>query len=69
MNNSKRKEICRNYLKARSEFLELANTDEILKGNDNIIGRIGEFIAFQFLEEKGRNPQTVLRLNNPGYDM
>ena len=54
--HNRRKDICRDYLKARQNFLRIANEDEILKGNDNIIGRIGEFIAFQFLEQMNRHP-------------
>lgn len=65
----KRKEICREYLEARQTFLEIANEDDILKGNDNIIGRIGEFIAFQFLEQTNRNPIMNGNTVQKGFDI
>lgn len=67
--HSRRKEICRDYLKARQTFLEIANEDDILSGNDNIIGRIGEFIAFQFLEEMNRKPEMNINPVEKGYDI
>jgi hypothetical protein len=67
--HNRRKQICRDYLKARQNFLQIANEDEILKGNDNIIGRIGEFIAFQFLENTDRNPEMNLNPVQKGYDI
>jgi hypothetical protein len=67
--NIKRKQLCLNYLKARQEFLNVANEDEVLHGNDNIIGRIGEAIAHSFLEQMGRRPKVVKHQSNPGYDI
>jgi len=67
--NNQRKQLCLNYLKARQVFLEVANKDEVLHGNDNIIGRIGEAIAHSFLEQMGRRPKVVEHQSNPGYDI
>lgn len=67
--NNQRKQLCLNYLKARKEFLEIANKDKVLHGNDNIIGRIGEAIAHSFLEKQYRQPIVVKNQSNPGYDI
>ncbi|WP_299110446.1 hypothetical protein [uncultured Winogradskyella sp.] len=67
--NIRRKQLCLNYLKARQEFLEVANNDEVLHGNDNIIGRIGEAIAHSFLEQMERRPKVVKHQSNEGYDI
>ncbi|TLP79232.1 hypothetical protein [Maribacter sp. ACAM166] len=67
--NDKRKEICLNYLKARKEFLDFGNSDEVLHGNDNIVGRIGEAIAHSFLEHKYRQPKVLINQTNAGYDI
>jgi hypothetical protein len=67
--NIKRKQLCLNYLKARQEFLNVANEDEVLQGNDNIIGRIGEAIAHSFLEYQERKPIVVKNQSNPGFDI
>jgi hypothetical protein len=58
------------YLKARHELLELGrHYPERIGGNDNMIGRIGEFIALRFLEELGQHPVKVEGKSNPGYDL
>jgi hypothetical protein len=67
--NNQRKQLCLNYLRARQEFLEVANNDKVLHGNDNIIGRIGEAIAHSFLEQQNRKPIVVKNQSNPGYDI
>lgn len=67
--NNKRKQLCLNYLKARQVFLEVANDDQVLHGNDNIIGRIGEAIAHSILEQMGRRPKIVNNQSNKGYDI
>lgn len=74
MNNDnieKLKKISRDYLWARKKFREIADSIPELAGNDNIIGRIGEFIALQFLRDIcGRN--NVVRNKNmveAGYDI
>lgn len=57
------------YLHARHELIELARKHpERLGGNDNMIGRIGEFIALRFLERLGQEPVKVNGVSNPGYD-
>lgn len=59
-----------NYLDARAEILEVGHKyPERFGGNDNIIGRIGEFIALRFLENLGQNPEKILCSSNPGYDL
>jgi hypothetical protein len=58
------------YLRARHELLTLGRLHpERIGGNDNIIGRIGEFIALRFLERGGRRPVRVLGGANPGFDL
>jgi hypothetical protein len=44
--NHKRKQLCLNYLKARKEFLDIANSDVLL--HDNIIVRMRSFSALFF---------------------
>ncbi|QXP63233.1 hypothetical protein [Polaribacter sp. HaHaR_3_91] len=67
--NDKRKQLCLNYLKAQKAFLDIANDDEVLRGKDNIIGRIGEAIAHFFLEQIGRYPKVIKKQSNPSYDI
>src|SRR5687768_5356675 len=58
------------YLQARHELLVLGRTHPTrIGGNDNIIGRIGEFIALRFLESIGQRPVKVLSSSNPGFDL
>lgn len=58
------------YLQARKNILELGRKyPERIGGNDNIIGRIGEFIALQFLESIGQKPEKMMSSSNPGYDL
>lgn len=57
----------RDYLQARERFLSFANGTEALSGNDNIMGRIGEFIAWQFLID--RHPRKPTDISNPGFDL
>ncbi len=42
---------------------------ERIGGNDNLIGRVGEFIALRFLEHRGQTPIKVQHKSNPGYDL
>lgn len=67
--NNQRKEICLEYLKARKKFREVADQDKVLRGNDNIIGRIGEAIAHSFLTCLKRNPEVVENQTKEGYDI
>jgi hypothetical protein len=60
---NQRKKLCLDYLNARKAFLDLADKNEVLHGNDNIVGRIGKTIAHSFLEQlstKPRLPKTKL---------
>jgi hypothetical protein len=60
----------RDYLTARRQFFELAELypDE-MRGNDNIIGRIGEYLALQFLRARGRLPTKTQNLSEKGFDL
>ncbi len=67
------KQNCNDYLRARKKFLEFAKSAQaqgLLNGNDNIIGsRIGEFIAWELLDEKGRTPKINPENNTADYDI
>ncbi len=70
MDVNKERKVCRDYLVARKKFLKFANKSELLRGNDNIIGsRIGEFIAWEFLDKQKRKPKMNERANVEGHDM
>ena len=57
------------YLQARHELILLGKAyPHRIGGNDNIIGRIGEFIALRFLESLGQKPMKVEGSSNQGYD-
>lgn len=58
------------YIHARKKILKLRERYPHRFGvNDNIIGRIGEFIALRFLEKQGQNPKKVLNPSNEGFDL
>src|SRR5258706_13039508 len=58
------------YLQARHELIELARKHPgRIGGNDNIIGRIGEFIGLRFLESLGQKPIKADGSSNTGYDL
>ncbi|MEZ4991878.1 MAG: hypothetical protein R2824_15765 [Saprospiraceae bacterium] len=59
MEIQKLKNTAKEYLIARKKFLDIANDTIELSGNDNIIGRIGEFIAYQLLKSQGRCPTKI----------
>lgn len=70
MNNNLRK-LSREYLQARKKFRDATDKNSLLSGNDNIVGRIGEFIAVQFLEKEFKR-KNITRNQNPverGYDI
>jgi hypothetical protein len=75
MNNNenidKLKKISRDYLCARKKFREIADTIPELTGNDNIVGRIGEFIALQFLRDICGNNNVIRNecMVEAGYDI
>lgn len=57
-------------MQARSKLRALGERyPDRIGGNDNIIGRIGEFIALQFLKSLGRHPAKIECSSNPGYDL
>lgn len=67
----KLRKLAREYLVARKKFRDEADKIPELAGNDNIVGRIGEFIAVQFLEHKLKR-KVVSRNENmvqAGYDI
>ena len=58
------------YLFARHELLVLGRAHPTrIGGNDNIIGRIGEFIGLRFLESLGQHPLKILHKSNCGFDL
>lgn len=67
----------RDYLKARKKFLDIANEikeadvekkKNWLWGNDNIIGRIGEFIVYQYLTDLGVIIEERKNQSQKGWD-
>lgn len=58
------------YLSARNRLLALAaKYPELLAGNDNVIGRIGEYLAMSFLSRKGRVAKRAKSKSEKGYDL
>ncbi len=58
------------YLHYRHKLLVLSEKyPDRMGGNDNLIGRIGEFIALGFLEALGQHPEKVEGRSNPGHDL
>lgn len=58
------------YLQARKAILALGReVPERIGGNDNIIGRIGEFIGLRFLEALCQEPVMMAGRSNPGFDL
>lgn len=68
-----RKEInqaIRNYINSRREFLSVADRNKrFLAGNDNIVGRIGEYIAIRLLEKRGISVNKAVSKSEKGYDL
>ena len=60
------KHTAKKYLQARKEFLDIADKSDILSGNDNLVGRIGEFIAYQYLLETNRKPIRPTKIGSNG---
>lgn len=70
MPGSKIQTAIERYLLARRDLLQLGREHPgRIGGNDNIIGRIGEFIALRFLEGLGQCPSKVSGSSNRGYDL
>ena len=65
---TKFKTTAKNYLKARRDFLTIAEKTDWLFGNDNLVGRIGEFIAYQFLHDNNRQPKRPASKTEKGFD-
>ena len=64
------KKAINDYLAARKTFLEVAQRYPAeLRGNDNIIGRIGEYRAFTYLRSKNMTPQKAKSTSQQGYDI
>ena len=58
------------YLNARKKFLQKAKDLEHLKGNDNIMGRIGELVALQFFKKvHGIVLSKAFKKNEKEYDL
>jgi hypothetical protein len=62
--------ICE-YLRSRNEFLRVAaRHPNLLAGNDNVIGRIGEYLAISFLlRHQGRGSRKAKSLCEKGHDL
>lgn len=70
MSDSDIQKAIEKYLQARKLILEVGERyPDRIGGNDNIIGRIGEFIGLRFLEAEGQSPTKVNGRSNPGYDL
>lgn len=70
MSDQEIQEAIEHYLQARARLLALGERyPERFGGNDNIIGRIGEFVALRFLERQGYKPRKAQGKSNPGYDL
>lgn len=63
------KAVAREYLEARHQFLTRAKSHPELAGNDNIMGRIGEMVAVQFLRSQGRKVDKHAAVNHAITDL
>ena len=64
------KTAIKDYVRARRKLIALGeNHPTLIGGNDNIIGRIGEYIAICYLEELGQKPRKVGSKSNKGFDL
>lgn len=70
-NEGKIKKLSRDYLVARKKFRDIADNIPEIDGNDNIVGRIGEFIALQFLKYTLKKKSVIRNKNivQAGYDI
>jgi len=58
------------YLRARNKLLSIAaRHPDLLAGNDNIIGRIGEYLAVTHLKQRGRQAKKVRSKSQQGHDL
>ena len=63
------KQVAREYLQARHDFLTKSAAYPELAGNDNLMGRIGEMVAVQFLRSQGRTVDKHEQSNYPVTDL
>lgn len=63
------KAVAREYLEARHQFLTNSAAYPELAGNDNIMGRIGEMVAVQFLRSQGRKIDKHAKSNHAITDL
>jgi hypothetical protein len=66
---SQLKQVARDYLQARHKFLTQSASYPELAGNDNLMGRIGEMIAVQFLRSQGRTVDKYEAANHAITDL
>lgn len=61
----------KDYCRTRKTLIALGEEyHQLIGGNDNMIGRIGEYIAIRFLEKtKKQHPVIIQPSNNPGFDL
>lgn len=69
MDFDKMKNLAVDYLKARETFIKGSKDFRELDGNDNIIGRIGEYIAIKYLNNCGRVVSKCPNKVNKGFDL
>lgn len=69
MNEKDLKNLAAEYLAARHKFLLATDNEELFHGNDNIVGRIGEFIAMNFLKRHGRPVSKATSKVQKGFDL
>lgn len=63
------KQLAVNYLYSRHIFISESSKFEELTGNDNLVGRIGELIALEFLHRNARSATKNKNLVEKGYDL
>jgi len=68
-NYTELRNLAKAYLEARHIFLKAASSLPDLHGNDNIVGRIGELVAIQFLRDQGRVLEKNASPVQKGFDL
>jgi hypothetical protein len=69
MDENALKALAVDYLAARHKFLQATDKVELFHGNDNIVGRIGEFVAMLFLKRQGRTVSKATSKVQKGFDL
>lgn len=60
----------REYIRARQELIAIAERyPHLLDGNDNMIGRIGEYLAIRYLQDSGRKVEKARLRTQKGFDL